>query len=58
MLSRAPKGGAEGTHIDDYVVEDHADKVIDWAKRNGYTPHVARVGHVSDKKKADHWRAV
>jgi len=38
-----PKGRQEGTHIDDYVVEDHADHVlktfktqheaIDWAKK-------------------------
>ena len=62
-----PKGRPEGSHIDDYVVEDHADHVlqtcktqheaIDWAK-NGHTPHVARVRHLNDKKKADHWRAV
>jgi hypothetical protein len=63
-----PKGRPEGTHIDDYVVEDHADhalatfktqgEAIDWAKKNGHTPHVARVRHLNDKKKADHWRAV
>jgi hypothetical protein len=62
-----PKGRPEGSHIDDYVVEDHADHVlatfktqheaIDWAKKNGHTPHVARVRHLNDKKKADHWRA-
>ena len=63
-----PKGRPEGSPIDDYVVEDHADHVlqtfktqrdaIDWAKKNGHTPHVARVRHLNDKKKADHWRAV
>ena len=31
---------------------------IDWAKNNGHTPHIARVRHLNDKKKADHWRAV
>ena len=41
-----PKGRPEGSHIDDYVVEDHADHVlanfktqreaIDWAKNNGH----------------------
>ena len=41
-----PKGRPEGTHIDDYVVEDHADhalatfktqgEAIDWAKKNGH----------------------
>jgi len=63
-----PKGRPEGNHIDDYVVEDHADhalatfktqgEAIEWAKKNGHTPHVARVRHLNDKKKADHWRAV
>jgi hypothetical protein len=60
-----PKGGGP---INDYVVEDHADHVlhfsgtqeaaIDWAKKAGYSPHVARVRHLNDKKKPDHWRAV
>lgn len=63
-----PKGRPEGTRIDDYVVEDHADHVlhtastqqaaIDWSKRNGHTPHVARVRHLNDKKNPDHWRKV
>lgn len=62
-----PKGRPEGTHIDDYVVEDHADHVlhtsqtqresIDWAKARGHSPLVARVRHLNDKKKPDHWRA-
>jgi hypothetical protein len=43
-----PKGRPEGSHIDDYVVEDHADHVlvtfktqreaIDWARKNGQRP--------------------
>ena len=47
-----PKGRPEGSSIDDYVVEDHADHVlatfktqreaIDWAKKNSHSPHVAR----------------
>jgi hypothetical protein len=63
-----PKGRAEGTRIDDYVVEDHAENVlrtlqtqaeaIAWAKSNGHSPHVARVRHLNDKKRPDHWRAV
>ena len=63
-----PKGRPEGSAINDYVVEDHADHVLQttrtqaeaiaWAKRNGHTPHVARVRHLNDKKKPDHWRAV
>jgi hypothetical protein len=63
-----PKGKAEGTKIDDYVVESQADLVlatfqtqkeaIDWSKKNGHSPHVARVRHLNDKKIPDHWRAV
>ena len=63
-----PKGRAEGDPITDYAVEDHADHVlgtfrtqhesIEWAKRNGHSPHVARVRHLNDKKKPDLWRAV
>ena len=62
------KGDPAGARIDDYAVEDHADhalatfktqhEAIDWAKKNGHSPHVARVRHLNDKKKADHWRAV
>ena len=62
-----PKGRPEGSHIEEYVVEDHADQAlgtfktqreaIDWAKSNGHSPHVARVRHLNDKKKPDHWRA-
>lgn len=62
-----PKGRAEGTHIDDYVVEDHADSVlattrtqaeaIAWAKAGGHHPLVARVRHLNNKKNPDHWRS-
>jgi hypothetical protein len=62
-----PKGRLEGTPIDDYVVEDHTDQVlgtfktqkeaIDWAKGKGHAPLVARVRHLNDKKKPDHWRS-
>jgi len=58
-----PKGRPQGSHIDDYVVEDHADHVlgtfktqqeaIDWAKSKGHAPHVARVRHLNDKKKPE-----
>ena len=61
-----PKGRQEGALIDDYVVEDHADhalatfktqhEAIAWAKKEGHHPLVARVRHLNDKKKADHWR--
>ena len=62
-----PKGRKEGDPITDYVVEDHADHVlatfktqheaIAFAKKEGHVPLVARVRHVNDKKKPDHWRA-
>ena len=63
-----PKGKPEGSPITDYVVENSADSVlhtsatqkeaIDWSKMNGHSPHVARVRHLNDKKRPDHWRAV
>jgi len=62
-----PKGRPEGSPIDDYVVEDHADHVlatfetqreaIDWAKKSSHSPLVSRVRNLNDKKKPDHWRA-
>jgi hypothetical protein len=62
-----PKGRPEGSGIEDFVVEDHADHIlttvktqreaIDWARNNGHSPFVARVRHMNDKKKPDHWRA-
>ena len=68
FVEARPKGRPEGSPITDYVVEDHADHVlgtfktqkdaIDWAKKNGHSPHVARVRHLNDKKKPDQWRAV
>lgn len=66
-IEARPKGRPEGSPIDDYVVEDHADNVLNafktqheaiaWAKKNGHSPLVARVRHLNDKKKPDHWRA-
>ncbi|MBV8799243.1 MAG: hypothetical protein JO208_05495 [Alphaproteobacteria bacterium] len=66
-IEARPKGRLEGSPIDDYVVEDHADSVlgvfatqreaIDWAKKQGHSPLVARVRHLNDKKKPDHWRS-
>jgi hypothetical protein len=63
-----PKRGDKDNQVQDYVVEDHADHVmatfptqndaIVWAIKNGHTPHVARVRHLNDKTKPDHWRAV
>jgi hypothetical protein len=61
-----PKGRPEGARIDDYVVEDSSnnelgtfrtqEKAIEWAKSEGHKPLVARVRHLNDKKKPDHWR--
>ena len=66
-IEARPKGRQEGSAIDDYVVEDHADHVlatfktqreaIDWSRKHGHAPLVARVRHVNDKKTPDHWRA-
>lgn len=62
-----PKGRPEGSPIQDYVVEDGADNVlktfstqkeaIDWAKKEGHHPLVARVRHLNEKKNPDHWRS-
>jgi len=59
-IEARPKGRPEGSHIDDFVVEDHADQVlatlktqgeaIAWAKKNGHAALVARVRHLNDKK--------
>ena len=64
FIEARPKG--RGT--EDYVVETYADHAlatfktqhdaIEWAKKNGYRTHVARVRQLNDKKKPDHWRAV
>jgi len=66
-IEARPRGRPEGSPIDDYVVEDHADHVlatfktlrqaINWAKKNRHAPLVARIRHLNDKKKPDHWRA-
>jgi hypothetical protein len=66
-IGARPKGRPEGSHIEDYVVEDHADSVLAtfktqrdavvWAQKQGHSPLVARVPHVNDKKKPDQWRA-
>jgi hypothetical protein len=66
FIEARPKGRPEGTAIEDYVVEDHADHVlhtartqreaIGWARQNNHRPLVARVRHLNDKKIPDHWR--
>ena len=66
-IEARPKGRPEGSPIDGYAVEDHANHVlatfktqreaIDWAKKQRHAPLVARVRHVNDRKRPDHWRA-
>jgi hypothetical protein len=66
-IEARPKGRLDGSAIEGYVVEDHADNVlatfktqeeaIGWAKSRGDTPLVARVRHINDKKRPDHWRS-
>lgn len=68
FIEPRPKGKPDGSPITDYIIEDHADhplatfktqeQAIKWAKEHAHTPHVARVRHLNDKKKPDHWRAV
>jgi hypothetical protein len=62
-----PKGRKEGDPIDDYVVEEHASHVlatfktqheaIEWAKKLGHAPLVARVRHLNDRSTPGHWRS-
>lgn len=62
-----PKGRAEGTRVEDFVIEDHAGRVlhttktqheaIEWAKKEGHHPFVARVRHLNDKTNPGHWRS-
>lgn len=66
FIEPLPKG-REHNAITGYAVEEAGDRVlskcrtqeeaIEWAKRNGHTPHVARVRH-TDKGNPDHWRKV
>jgi hypothetical protein len=68
FIEPRPKGRKEGEPIEDYVVETASNSVlhtaktqeaaIEWAKSNGHNAHVARVRHLNDKAKPDHWRAV
>jgi hypothetical protein len=66
-IEARPKGRPPGSHIDDYVVEDHADHVlatfktqgeaVEWAHEHEHSPLVARVRHLNDKNKPGHWRS-
>ena len=66
-IEARPKGRPEGSAVEEFVVEDHADRVlatfktqkeaIAWAQKNNHLPLVARVRHLNDKKVPGHWRA-
>jgi hypothetical protein len=49
----------QAAHCEDHVLATFKTQheAIDWAKKNGHSPHVARVRHLNNKKEADHWRA-
>ena len=67
FVEARPKGRPEGSPIEGYIVDGHADgelaeferqdEAIRWAKSNEHIPHVAHVRHLNDKKKPDQWRA-
>ena len=64
FVEARPKGRTEGSPITDYVVEDDEEhllatyktqeEAVDWVRGNGFSPHVARVRHLNDKKNPDH----
>ena len=66
-IEARPKGRPEGTRIEDYVIEDQSSHIlftartqqeaVQWAKQHGHLPHVARVRHLNNKAKPDHWRS-
>ena len=68
FIEARPKGRPEGSAITGFVVETAGDvelkttqtqlEAITWAKTHGHSPHVARVRHLNDKKRPDHWRPV
>ena len=64
FVEARPKGGGL---VESYVVEDHSDHVlhsaktqedaIEWARKEGHHPLVARVRTLNDKNEPDHWRS-
>jgi hypothetical protein len=64
---RGPRAGLREAISTIMSSKDHADhelgtfktqhEAIAWAKSKGHAPLVARVRHLNDKKKPDHWRA-
>jgi hypothetical protein len=52
-----PKHGLAWGHADHVLATCKTQhEAIEWAKKKGHTADVARVRHLNDKKKADHWR--
>jgi hypothetical protein len=59
--------GTRASPFEEYVIEDQADYVLHtsktqaeaiiWAHAQGFTPLVARVRDINDKKKRVHWPA-
>lgn len=68
FIEPRPKARDEHAPIENYVVETEGDQplheaptqddAITWAKKNGHTPHVARVRHLLNKGNPDHFRKV
>ena len=66
FIEARSKGRLEGSPVEDYVVEDHADHVlktfktqheaVEWARKQRHHPLVARVRNLNNKKVPDHWR--
>jgi hypothetical protein len=66
-IEARPKGRADGSPVEDYVVEDHTGHALQttptqreavfWARQHGHTPLVARVRHLNNKRVPDHWRS-
>jgi hypothetical protein len=53
-----PKGRPAGEPHADHVLGTFKDQAaaIDWSRKQGHKPLVARVRHLNDKKTPDHWR--
>jgi hypothetical protein len=68
FIEPRPKGQPEGSAIEDYVVEDRANRVLatfktvgeanDWSYENGYMPQVQRWRHLNDKNDPGLWTAI
>jgi hypothetical protein len=67
FIEARPKGRPSGSPITVFVAEaaggevlgtfNTQDEAVAWAQRAGHKPLVARVRHLNDKDRPDHWRA-